>query len=180
MNDRDNPLVAIQEIFRQYIEAKREFGAIAERCLLKGWPDRKAEIQSTMRLMTLVSEIELLRFEYLMSVTLLDSATLKSFALLFDRLYKGWRDSDEVALSAGNPTYRDVSKELEATKSIKAAMDPAALDGPFAGAGQDPEFRNACAALDKKHRQLEEQIGTVAAATRLPTTASHGFRAGKP
>jgi hypothetical protein len=41
------PAVALRDTFRQYIEAKLEFGAIAERCLLTGWPDRKVTIQST-------------------------------------------------------------------------------------------------------------------------------------
>jgi hypothetical protein len=162
----DDPATAIREIFRQYIEAKREFGSVAERCLLKGWPDRKAAIQTTSRLGKLVSESELLRFEYLMSAVPVDATVLKSFACIFDRIYKGWRDSEEVALREKNPTYRDVSRELEAAEATKAALDPTALDGPFAGARGDPEFRKAFASLDKKHRQLEEQLGKVA--TRVP------------
>jgi hypothetical protein len=163
MKGPDDPAIAIRDIFRQYIEAKREFGAVAERCLLKGWPDRKAAVQSMSRLGNLVSEIELLRFEYLMSTVPVDAAVLKSFACIFDRLHKGWRDSEEVALREKNPTYRDVSRELEAAEAAKAAGDPTALDGPFAGARGDPEYRNAFTALDKKHRHLEEQLGSLAA-----------------
>lgn len=173
-----DPAIAIRDIFRQYIEAKREFGVIAERCLLKGWPDRKTAIQSTSRLGTLVAETEWLRFEYLMSAGPFDAAVLKSFACIFDRLDKGWGDSEELALRDKNPTYRDVSRELEAANATKAALDPTALDGPFAGAKGDPEFRRAFAALDKKHRQLEEQLGRLVA--RLPkitddTTPSGGL-----
>jgi hypothetical protein len=163
MKDPDNPAIAIRDIFRQYVEAKREFGAVAERCLLKGWPDRKAAVQSTSRLGNLVSEIELLRFEYLMCAVPVDATVLKSFACIFDRLYKGWRDDEEVALRDRNPTYRDLSRELEAAEATKAAADPTALDGPFAGARGDPEFRKAFASLDKKHRQLEEQLGKLTA-----------------
>jgi hypothetical protein len=170
MKDPDNPVIALRDIFRQYIEAKREFGAIAERCLLKGWPDRKTAIQSTSRLGNLVAETELLRFEYLISAVPLDATVLKSFACIFERIDKGWRDSEEVALRAKNPTYQDVSRELEAAEAAKAALDPTALDGPFAGARGDPEFRNAFASLDKKHRQLEEQLEKLAA--RVPRIAS--------
>jgi hypothetical protein len=74
---------------------------------------------------------------------------LKSFACIFDRIYKGWRDSEEVALREKNQTYRDVSRELEAAEATKAAFDLTALDGPFAGARGDPEFRKAFASLDK-------------------------------
>ena len=158
-----DPAVAIRATFRQYIEAKREFGAVAERCLLKGWPDRKAAVQCTSRLGDLVAKIELLRFEYLMSAVPVDAMALKSFTCIFDRLYKGWQDSDEVALREENPTYRDVSRELEAAEATKAALDPTALDGPFAGAARDPEYRNAAASLNKKHRQLEQQLGKLAA-----------------
>lgn len=162
-----DPAIAIRDIFRQYIEAKREFGAIAERCLLKGWPDRKTAIQSTSRLGNLVAESEWLRFEYLMSAVPLDARVLKSFDSIFDRLDKGWGNSDELALREKNPTYRAVSRELEAAKA-KAALDPTALDGPFAGATGDPEFRSAFAALDKKHRQLEEQLGELVAHMGVP------------
>lgn len=171
------PSVAIRDTFRQYIEAKREFGALAERCLLKGWPDRKAAVQSTSRLGDLVSEIELLRFEHLMSAVSVDAATLKSFACIFDRLYKGWRDSEEVALRERNPTYRDVSRELEVAEATKAALDPTALDGPFAAAGRDPEYRNAAASLDEKHRRLEAQLGKLAA--RMPKIAKDTTRPGE-
>jgi hypothetical protein len=163
MEEPDNPVIAIRDTFRQYIEAKREFGAIAERCLLKGWPDRKAAVQSTSRLGDLVSEIELLRFEYLMNAVPIDVTVLKSFACIFDRLYKGWGESEEIALREKDPTYRDLSRELEAAEATKAALDPTALDGPFAGAARDPEYRNAAASLDKKCRQLEEQLGKLAA-----------------
>ena len=74
-------------------------------------------------------------------------------------------DSEEVALGEKNPTYRDVSRELEAAEATKAASDPTALDGPFAGAERDPEYRNAAASLDKKYRQLEAQLGKLAART---------------
>ena len=115
--------------------------------MLKGWPDRKAAVQSTTRLGNLVADIELLRFEYLMSAVPVDATVLKSFDCIFDRLYKGWRDSDEAALRERNPTYRDVSRELEAAEATKAALDPTALAGPFAGAERDPEYRDACASL---------------------------------
>ena len=166
MKDSDNPAIAIRDIFRKYIEAKREFGAVAERCLLKGWPDRKAAIQSMLRLGNLVSEVELLRFEYLMSTVPVDAAVLKSFDCIFERLYKDWRDSEEVALREKNPTYRDLSRELEAAEAAKAAKDPTALDGPFGGARGDPEYRNGFTSLDKKHRQLEEQLARLAARLR--------------
>ena len=164
-----DPAGAIRDIFRQYIEAKREFGAVAERCLLKGWPDRKTAIQSMSRLGSLVADIELLRFEHLMSAVPLDATALKSFAAIFDRLDKDWADSEEIVLREKNPTYRAVSRELEAAKATKAALDPTALDGPFAGAKGDPEFQIAFASLDKRHRQLEEQLGRLAA--RVPKTA---------
>jgi hypothetical protein len=165
-----DPADAIRDTFRQYIEAKREFSAVAERCLLKGWPDRKAAVKSMSRLGDLVTEIELLRFEYLMSAVPVHATTLKSFACIFDRLHKGWRDTEEVALREKDPTYRDVSRELEAAEATKAASDPTALDGPFAGAARDPEYQDAAISLDKKHRQLEAELGKLAA--RMPRIAN--------
>jgi hypothetical protein len=170
MKDPDNSVIAIRETFRQYIEAKREFAVVAERCLLKGWPDRKAAILSTSRLGNLVAEIEVLRFEYLMSAVPIDATMLHTFARIFDRLYKGWRDRDEAALREKNPIYRDVSRELEAAEATKAALEPTALDGPFAAAARDPEYRSAAVTLDRKHRQLEEQLAKHAA--HMPQIAS--------
>jgi hypothetical protein len=111
----------------------------------------------------------LARFEYLMTAVPVDATTLKPLASIFDRLYKGWRDSEDVAIREKNPRYRDVSRELEAAEAVKAASDPTALEGPFAGAERDPEYRKAFASLDRKHRQLQEQLGKLAA--RVPTIA---------
>ena len=59
------------EIFRRYIESKLELLSIAERCSLKGWPDRRGALRNAFRLQQLYCEQELRRAEHL-------AATLKT------------------------------------------------------------------------------------------------------
>lgn len=148
--------VAVREIFRRYIDAKRDFLTITARCYLKGWPDRKSAVQAWSALCALVIEQEVLRFDYLISGARLDAAVWKSLESILNRISKDWKECDERELAAQSSAYQDVLKQLAAAESI---VDKPALHGPFSGAKGDPEWLNAIHAFDKRRSDLDDQLG---------------------
>ena len=89
------------EVFRRYIGSKLELLTIAERCSLKGWPDRTEALRNAFRLQQLYCEQELMRAEHI-------AATFKTFDGLrgppttlkaVDAIvHENWTDAREMAL----------------------------------------------------------------------------------
>jgi hypothetical protein len=158
-------ITAIRSLLRQYIEAKSQFLATSERCLQKGWPDRKIAIRNAIRLKILQGDLELLRFDYVVRHQSVEPAACKSLASIMDRLYKDWRDSEEVALKEENPNYRELMRELG---TAEAERDPAALDGPLAAVRGDREYVAAANALRMRHHEFDEQLGKLVATHDQP------------
>lgn len=155
---------AVQDIFRQYMEAVYECLVVSERCYLKGWPDRKSAVQSAVRLVRLNCDLQLLRLEYLVREGSLEPAMWKSISAISDRIWKDWKNIDEAALKEESQLYRDVLAQLDACRAV---ADPAATEGPIAGARGDPEYLKASEDLRKKYWALDEQLQRLADAHTL-------------
>lgn len=147
--------VEVRDVFREYIEAKREFLAVTDRCSLKGWPDRKSVLEDFSKMCAFVIEQEVLRFDYMLSGVPVEAAVWKSLEGILNRISKDWKDSDESGLAAKSAAYRDVSKQLAAAEAI---VDKAALDGPFKGTQGDPEWKNAVRVFNDKRSELDKRL----------------------
>jgi hypothetical protein len=134
----------------QFTDAKRELLTVADKCFIKGWPDRESALKNASESRRLVIELESLRFDYLISSTPLDGTVWRSLKSIFERMYKDW------SIDAKSEIYGRVTKELELSK---ASVDKAALDGPSKAAENDPEFRNAFKAFDAKLAELDKCLG---------------------
>jgi hypothetical protein len=152
---------AVQDVFRQYVEAVREFVVTSGRCYLKGWPDRKAAVQNTTKLGHLNCDLQLLRFEYLVGAGFLEPAMCESIEGISDRIWKGWKESDEAALKNTSQQYRDVLAQQQAGWAV---LDKAAIEGPSEGARRDPEFLKAAADYRDKYWALDAQLQKLAKA----------------
>ena len=152
---------AVQDIFRQYVDAVRDCLVVSERCYLKGWPDRKAEVLNAVRVVRLNYDLQLLRLEYLVRVGSLEPAMWKSISAISDRIWKDWKDNDETALKEKSQLYRDILAQLDAGRAV---ADPAAMEGPIAGAGGDPEYLKASEDLRKKYWALDADLQKLAGA----------------
>ncbi len=142
------------EVFRAYIQAKRELLVVTHRCYLKGWPDRKSAVESLTNVSLLIIEQELLRFDHLLSGAPVDPTVWKSLESILRRISNDWRDSDEVALIASSSAYRDIANRLAAAPAI----DKAGLDEPGKAARGDPELQNAVHTFNKKHDELDRRL----------------------
>jgi hypothetical protein len=145
----------LREIFQGYTDSKRALAADVDRLVLKGWPDRKTEVEAWGQLTKLVIECELLRFEYLLIHVPLESPIWTSLVTITQRLHTDWQASDESILREENPVYRETMRKLEAAEG---ARNPAALDGPFKNARRDPEYGAAVEAFTKKNNELDRQF----------------------
>ena len=146
---------AVRNILSEYVEARKTYLVSSERCLLKGWPDRKQAVSNSTRLKILQGEAELMRFDFLMSSGLDATAVCRSLESIMDRLYTHWTDAEDAALKHKNPSYRELARQLE---NADAARDPGALDGPFAAARGDPEYLAAAETLRMKYSELDKQL----------------------
>ena len=162
MERPENVPSAVQDVFRQYVEALREFVVTSGRCHLKGWPDRKAAVQNSTKLGHLNCDLQLLRFEYLVSGGFLEPAMCASIEGISDRIWKGWQESDETALKNTSQRYRDV---LEQQRAGLASLDKAAIEGPIDGARRDPELRKAAEDYRDRYWALDAQLQKLASAT---------------
>lgn len=84
----------IREIFRKSQDASREYLNQARRCSLRGWPDRKRELDTAFELQVLLLRRHELRFEYLMKMRLIQSDSWPSLLEFTKRLNDGWRDTE--------------------------------------------------------------------------------------
>ena len=145
----------VREIFRQYVEAVREFVVASGRCYLRGWPDREAAIAVTTRMGHLNCDLQLLRLDYLADNDLLEPEACKSIDAIYDRLWKSWQDGDDAALKGQSERYRDVLARLDAERAV---LDSPALDGPSRDAMRDPEYLKAGEDLRQKYWALDARL----------------------
>ncbi len=148
--------VEVRNILKRYVDAKNAFLTTSKRCATKGWPDRKDAINNANAIRVLQGELEILRFDFLTSAAPADYALFSSLASIMERLYKNWKDSEETALRDKSAAYRELVTESE---TLEATVNPEALDGPFAAALGDPEYRAAANALRMKYYELDAQLG---------------------
>jgi hypothetical protein len=131
------------EVFRRYIGSKLELLTIAERCSLKGYPDRREALRNAFRLQQLYGEQELMRAEHI-AVTLKTSddsrrppTTLKAVDAM---VHENWTDAHEKALRQTDQRYKGLASAIE---QCRAASIPGATEGPLKAAQWDPEYQQA-------------------------------------
>jgi hypothetical protein len=131
------------EIFGRYIESKLALFSIAERCSLKGWPDRKEVLQNAFRLQQLFCERELRRVERLAATLKMSDGlhrrptTIKAVDAMVN---ESWTDLQETELRQVDPRYEALAAEIE---KCRAASHGAATEGPLKAAQWDPEYQKA-------------------------------------
>jgi hypothetical protein len=148
----------VRDVFRQFFDARRSFLEILERCVIKGWPDRKAAVRVNFRLQELFYACETLRLDHLVNHSSSNQAAWGSYVSLsnvHERLNKGWGDLDEATLKNNDSAYAAMQTEIEALRPL---IDPAALEEPFRMAGRDPELLTATQDLEGKSRELNQQL----------------------
>jgi hypothetical protein len=160
-------LTAVRSILSEYVAAKKTYIVTSERCLLKGWPDRKQAIRNSTRLLLLQGEAELMRFDSLAGYQRDIAILCKSLESIIDRLYKHWTEAEDIVLRQNNPSYVELVRQLELAD---AARDPAALDGPLAAARGDPEYLAAAEAMRMKYFELNERLGNLMAGRSCTAT----------
>jgi hypothetical protein len=146
----------VSDIFRQYLDALREFEGVLEQCSLKGWPDKKNALRTAFRIQELFYEQMRFRLDHLLQSSASDDAIWKraTISSVHERLEAGWKDTDE-ALLRKNQSYAAVQKEIE---DLRAVLDSAGLVGPFKMVKRDPELLAAGNAFDKRFRDLERRL----------------------
>lgn len=118
-------------------------------------------MQNAVRLVRLNCDLQLLRLEYLVREGSLEPAMWKSITAIFDRIWTDWKDIDETALKEKSQPYRDILAQLSVGRAMS---DPAATEGPIAGARGDPEYLKASENLRKKYWALEADLQKLAGA----------------
>jgi hypothetical protein len=148
----------VQEAFRQYLEALREFNVALERCSLKGWPDKKVVLRTAFRIQELISEQMALRLSHLLTRGASDDETWKScttISSVHKKLQEGWTVSDEEMLRQHDAAYYSVQREIE---DLRVVLDSTGLDGPLTMAKRDPEYIAARHDIAKRLRELDRQL----------------------
>ncbi len=145
----------IRDIFCDYLKAMREFLEVFERCIVRGWPDRKDAISVTTRIAYLNCDVQRWRLDYLCEQGLLELKAHQSLSAIFDRLNKQWTDDEEAALKAKHVPYRGAvtNRDVE-----RAQLDPEALEGPFGDIERDQEYLTARESLRLKAKSLDAQL----------------------
>lgn len=159
---------AIGDAFRQYIEAKRTFIAVYERCTLKGWPDLTAVVQHDTKFKNLVIQSQTLRFNHLLGRIPVEDPVWESLDSVLSRLENTWTDNDEANLSTESEEYRRVSSELALAE---AALKPETLAEARNAAVKDPEWRDAADAFRIRHCAIDEKLKRV---RRVPGDLNRG------
>jgi hypothetical protein len=148
----------VRDAFRQYLEALRGFQVVLERCSLKGWPDKKADLRTAFRIQELLYEQMAIRLNYLLTDGASEDATWNSctsISKVQERLQEGWKDSDEETLSKSNGLYAAIQKEIDELRSI---LDSDGLTAPLKMARRDPEEIAAGHAISTRLRELDRQL----------------------
>jgi hypothetical protein len=151
-------VILVQDVFRQCIDARLYFNAVIKRCASKGWPDKKAAIETAFRIQEAFLKRLMVRLDYLaqhgeFSETEWSSYT--STALVHTRVQDDWTPLEEAALVRDDVAYAALKNELE---ELRKNADPAALEEPYQMARRDPELIAAGYELDRKVRELDERL----------------------
>lgn len=149
----------LRPVWLRYIESKKHFLSIAERCCIRGWPDRKAEIRNAFRLQELFCDQEIMRFEHLVAIWRDPANTtcksLTSLSAISKEIQQEWTDPMEETLQQSRPAYKKLVQEIE---RYNAAMAPEALEGPFRDARRDPEYVSARDAAGEALAACDKQL----------------------
>jgi hypothetical protein len=133
----------LRDVWSQYIQSKRQFLITAERCCVRGWPDKKAEIRNAFRLQELYCERERLRFEHLAAAPELNASvhwqSLNSLSAISKSIDTEWNDHQEAALRDSNPDYMSICEEIDKCGAVLRTDNT----GPFTDAQRDPEYARA-------------------------------------
>jgi hypothetical protein len=149
--------ILVHDVFRQYLDARREFNVVLERCSVKGWPDKKADLRMSFRLQELFLERMALRLNHLQN-SASEDAVWKSYtttSAVHERVQEGWKDSDEETLAKKDAAYAALQKEIG---DLTATLDPPGLEGPFQMVKGDSELIAAAHDFDRKVRALDGQL----------------------
>jgi hypothetical protein len=129
----------IKAAFGDYLEALRGFQIVLERCSLKGWPDKNAELRTASRIQELLYEQMAMRLNYLLTDGASDDATWHSCTSISKvqvRLQEHWKDSDEETLNKSTVAYARIQREIDDLRSV---LDSYGLTAPLRMARWDPE-----------------------------------------
>jgi len=136
----------MHEAIARYLEAKREFIAVGEKCTLKGWIDHKSAIVEAFRLQRLYVEQEARRFEYVLSMD--DGGERwRSVTELFDRVGQAWGGEEEEALSALDAEYGARAAEIRQRVPLRQGQS---VIKALEDASRDPEWNVAKDAVARR------------------------------
>jgi hypothetical protein len=155
MRGKKNRATIAYETFHKSQEAYVAFLRVAEGRALQVSPGHKLAWQNAFRSQHLLKRRQTLRFEYLYANDLFDDMTLRSLSSINERLDIGWTKAEESALKEGQPSYRDISREIE---DIQSKWDPHTLDGPRPLLEKDSKYLDARQALAERARKLAVQL----------------------
>jgi hypothetical protein len=154
-----NRLCRLREIWLQYTDARRRFLIIAERCCLRGWPDRKLELRNAFRLQGLFCDMELLRLDHLISNGAFDGMIARNSLITLDAIasiiHKQWTHVEEATLRQDHSDYPSVRRQIE---ECATAVDPTANSGPYRDAQRDPEYVSARQAVADAVTACDKQL----------------------
>jgi hypothetical protein len=150
-----NRALRVIQIHREWLQAKDEMIAIAERCSMRGWPDRRLAIQNAFRLQILFNEREALRLEHLVGHEVLEIKTGTSLTSISERLTKEWNSTEEAELNRSSARYREVLLEID---RCQIQLDPDALDGPFKDVQRDRQYQAARRDIQRKQRDFDQEL----------------------
>ena len=148
----------VADVFRRFLEARREFNLALERCSLKGWPDRKAAIHNATHLQKVFFERLSVRLKDLVLRSGLDDISWNEYTTtrkVHERLQDGWTDDEEQALRLCDKAYARMEGEIA---KLQTTADPPALDGPFTMAQRDPDLVSAGIKLESTVRALDREL----------------------
>jgi len=149
----------VRDVFRQYLESKRAFLTVAERCTIKGWPDYKAAILDSYRLQFLFNERESLRFECLIETDDFCTGSWASVSSISRRLDRHWTDREERELVRRVRHYKEVVDEIAA---LQKKLVAGAIHEPLEAARRDPEYGTALLAIQEELRTLDARLASAA------------------
>jgi hypothetical protein len=149
----------LREVWLRYVDSKRHFLSVTERCSIRGWPDLKTAIRNAFRLQELFCDQEIMRFEHLATMwrdpASIACNSLTSVSAISKAIQQEWTETAEGTLQQSNPAYKKLVHEIE---QCTASTTPEALDGPFRDARRDPEYIGARHAVQKALAACDKQL----------------------
>ena len=147
---------SIEEAFRESKQISRKFNEEVHRCSLKGWSDRKRELDVAFELQELLILDRELKFQHLLQTGEIGRQEWHSMMDIMKRLSEGWTEAEDAVLKNENPRYAEVSEKIE---QIGRALDADAIDGPLQDMRRDPEYKHALKRYIQALKELDAQLG---------------------